>query len=125
MTILINLNEFVLIPLLHLNLSLPMKKIVFELSYDNSLKIKFDSIELTKCWISIKIKYPLISNKSQCILIPLFTSYLCSTGFSAVTMIKIKYQIKINIEKEIRIAMSSLILRFKNMCSYIQAHLSH
>ncbi|KAL4126012.1 hypothetical protein QTP88_010244 [Uroleucon formosanum] len=98
---------------------------LIELSCDNSLKTKFSSMDLTKFWISIKDEYPLLSDKAQRILIPFSTSYLCEAGFSAVAVIKSKYRTKINVEKEMRVAVSCLIPRFEKMCSDMQAHPSH
>ncbi|XP_050526945.1 zinc finger BED domain-containing protein 5-like [Daktulosphaira vitifoliae] len=98
---------------------------LIELSCDNSLKTKFSSIDLTKFWISIKDEYPLLSDKAQRILIPFSTSYLCEAGFSAVAVIKSKYRTKINVEKEMKVAVSCLIPRFEKMCSDMQAHPSH
>jgi hypothetical protein len=98
---------------------------LIELSCDNSLKARFGSTELTEFWISIKDEYPLLSDKAQRILIPFSTSYLCEAGFSAVAVIKSKYRAKINVEKEMRVAVSNLILQFETMCSDLQAHPSH
>ncbi|KAL4101100.1 hypothetical protein QTP88_012347 [Uroleucon formosanum] len=101
------------------------EKSLIELSFDNSLKTKFSSMDLTKFWISIKDEYPLLSDKAQRILIPFSTSYLCEAGFSAFAVIKSKYRTKINVEKEMRVAVSCLIPRFEKMCSDMQAHPSH
>jgi hypothetical protein len=98
---------------------------LIELSCDNSLKARFDSTELTEFWVSIKDEYPLLSDKGQRILIPFSTSYLCEAGFSAVAVIESKYRAKINVEKEMRVAVSNLIRRFEKMCSDLQAHPSH
>jgi hypothetical protein len=98
---------------------------LIELSCDNSLKARFGSTELTEFWISIKDEYPLLSDKAQRILIPFSTSYLCEAGFSVVAAIKRKYRAKINMEKEMRVAVSNLIPRFEKMCSDLQAHPSH
>lgn len=97
---------------------------LIELSCDNSLKTKFSSMDLTKFWIPIKDEYPLLSDKTQRILIP-FSTYLCEAGFSAVAVIKSKYRTKINVEKEMRVTMSCLIPRFEKMCSDMQARSSH
>jgi hypothetical protein len=37
-------------------------------------------------------------------------------------VIKSKYRAKINVEKEMRVALSNLIPRFEKMCSDLQAH---
>jgi hypothetical protein len=98
---------------------------LIELSCDNSMKERSGSAELTEFWISIKDEYPLLNDKAQRILIPFSASYLCEAGFSAVAVIRSKYRAKINLEKEMRVAVSYLIPRFEKMCSDLQAHPSH
>ncbi|XP_063813110.1 SCAN domain-containing protein 3-like [Pseudophryne corroboree] len=98
---------------------------LIELSCDKTLKVKFSSIGLEEFWISIKDEYPILSAKAQQILIPFATTYLCEAGFSAVAVIKSKYRSKINVEQEIRVAVSKLIPRFEKLCSAQQAHISH
>lgn len=51
-------------------------------------------MELAEFGISIKDEYPLLNDKAQRILIPFSSSYLCETGFSAVSERKIKYKAK-------------------------------
>lgn len=51
-----------------------------ELSCNNSLKITFCIIELTKFRISIKDEYSILSDSGQQILIQFSTSYLCEAG---------------------------------------------
>jgi hypothetical protein len=60
-------------------------------------------------WITIRNEYPTLSLKAMRIFIPFATSYLCEAGFSAVAVIKSKYRSKINVEQEMRVAVSSLI----------------
>ena len=56
---------------------------------------------------------------------PFATSYLCEYGFSAAAVIKSKYQNKIGIEREMRVAISNIAPRFDKMCIEQQAHCSH
>ncbi|XP_075042389.1 SCAN domain-containing protein 3-like [Mixophyes fleayi] len=98
---------------------------LIELSCDKSLKVKFSSMGLEEFWISIKDEYPMLSTKAQRILVPFATTYLCEAGFSAVAVIKSKYRPKINVEQEMRMAVSKLIPRFEKLCSAQQAHTSH
>jgi len=81
-----------------------------EPSCDKILRTKFGSMEITDVWISVKDEYPLLSAKAQQILLLIFMSYLCKDGFSAVAVKKSKYHVKINVEKEMTVAVSSLIL---------------
>jgi hypothetical protein len=80
---------------------------------------------LTEFWMSVKDEYPLLSGKTQRVLIPFAISYLCEAWLSAVAVIKSKYRAKIDVEKGMRVAVSSLIPRFENMCGDQQAHPSH
>jgi hypothetical protein len=88
---------------------------VIELYCDNMFNIKFNTIELTEFWMPVKDEYPILSSKAQIILIPFATSYLCEAEFSAVAVIKCKYRAKINVEKEIRVPVSSFIPRFEKI----------
>ena len=54
---------------------------------------------------------------------PFATSYLCEHGFSAVAVIKSKYCNKIDIEREMRVAISSIAPRFDKIEQ--QANCSH
>ena len=45
--------------------------------------------------------------------------------FSTFTVMKSKYRSKINVEKEMRVAVSSLIPRFEKMCGDKQVRPSH
>lgn len=79
-----------------------------ELSCDSGLKTRFASVNLMEFWLSIENEYPNITSKAFKIFIPFATLYL------PVAAIKHKYCSKINVEQEMRVAMSSLILALKN-----------
>ena len=66
-----------------------------------------------------------MTNKALEILLPFVTSYLCETVFSTVAVLKTKYRSRLMIEKELRITISSLILRFEKICGEKQAQPSH
>jgi hypothetical protein len=82
-------------------------------------------MELTEFWNSVKDEYPFLSGKALRILIPFVTSYSCEAGFSPVAVIKSKYCAQINVEKEMRVSVSSLIPRSEKMCSDQQVHPSN
>lgn len=98
---------------------------LIELSCDSSLKTRFTSSDLVEFWLSIQNEYPNLTSKALRIFIPFATSYLCEAGFSAVAVIKNKYRSRINVEQEMRVAVSSLIPRFEKLCGDHQAHPSH
>lgn len=98
---------------------------LIELSCDSSLKLQYDKDKLFEFWSSVSHEYRAISTAAIKVLLPFATSYLCETGFSAVVVIKNKYRSNINLEKEMRVAISKLEPRFNKLCSEKQAHPSH
>ncbi|CAK1588691.1 unnamed protein product [Parnassius mnemosyne] len=95
---------------------------LIELSCDSSLKLQYDKNKLHEFWSSVSHEYRAISYTALRVLLPFATSYLCETGFSAVAVIKNRYRSKINVEKEMRVAIDP---RFEELCSETQAHPSH
>ena len=63
-----------------------------------------------------RAEFPLVGCKALDVVVPFATSYLCETGFSAVVVIKSKCHNKIDIEREMRIAISNIAPRFDKMC---------
>ena len=61
--------------------------------------------------------------KALLVLVPFATSYLCEYGFSVIAVIKLKYRNKIDIECEMRVAISNIAPRFDKVEQ--QAHCSH
>jgi hypothetical protein len=98
---------------------------LIDISSDSSLRMQFSSYSLLGFWNSIKDEYPETSNKALRILIPFVTSYLCEAGFSAVAVLKSKYRSKLNVEKEMRVAVTTLIPNFEKLINEKQTHCSH
>ena len=86
--------------------------------------MQFSSYSLLGFWNSIKDEYPEVSNKALRILIPFATSYLCEAGFSAIAVLKSKYRSKLNVEKEMRVAVTTFP-NFEKLINEKQAHCSH
>lgn len=98
---------------------------LIDISTDLSLKSKFQSQSLFEFWNGIDNEFPLLSKKALRAVIPFASSYLCECGFSAVAVIKSKYRAKLNIEKEIRVAISKFTPRYNELIKDKQAHPSH
>ncbi|KAL4100732.1 hypothetical protein QTP88_020766 [Uroleucon formosanum] len=93
---------------------------------DRTLQLKFKEFTLNKFWIYVSKEYPEISIKALTILLPFSTSYLCEQGFSALANIKNKKREKLNlVEEEMRVCLSTIRPRIKNICNAHQAHISH
>ena len=96
-----------------------------DLSSDLTLKSIYNPNSLIAFWVKVRLEFPLVSCKALRVLVPFATSYLCEAGFSAVAVIKSKYRNKIDIEREMRVAISNIAPRFDKMCIEQQAHTSH
>lgn len=96
-----------------------------DMTSESTRRLLFTSKTLAGFWIGVEKEYPLIGQRAVGILLPFATSYLCETGFSAVASIKTKYRSKLNIEDELRVAISKQQPRFEKICKGKQAHTSH
>jgi hypothetical protein len=96
-----------------------------DLTSDTSLKLTFLRESLTEFWVGVGEEYPHLSKKTINILLPFGTSYLYETGFSGVAALKTKYRSMLNIESDLRVAISRLILRYEKLCCKKQPHPSH
>jgi hypothetical protein len=68
------------------------------------LESSFKELPLSEFWIHIGKEFPNLSQKAMKTLIPFATTYLCETGFSALAAMKSKYRSRLNIAKELRVA---------------------
>lgn len=96
-----------------------------EMTSESTMRLQFTSKTMAGFWIGVEKEYPLIGQRAVGILLPFATSYLCEIGFSAVAAIKTKYRSKLNIENELRVAVSKQQPRFEKICKGKQAHTSH
>ena len=96
-----------------------------EISCDTSLKQKFETEPLHQLWLQMTEEYKSLSSKAALVFLPFVTSYLCETGFSALAALKSKYRARLAVEKELRVAVSSLTPRFEKLCASKQSHVSH
>ena len=87
------------------------KEDYIDLTCDSSLKRTFNSVNLTHFWISMNDEYPALTKKALRVLVPFATSYLCEAGFSAMAVIKTKYRSRIDVEREMRVAVSKILPR--------------
>uniref|UniRef100_K7FSU2 HAT C-terminal dimerisation domain-containing protein n=1 Tax=Pelodiscus sinensis TaxID=13735 RepID=K7FSU2_PELSI len=84
---------------------------IIDISCDTALK------NVSEFWIGVQNEYKELSEKAMNILILFATSYLCESGFSAVAAIKSKYRSKVNVEREMRVAISTMKPRFQKLCN--------
>lgn len=94
-----------------------------EMTSHATLRLRFTAQTRSEFWVGVEREYPLIGQRAVCILLPFATS-LCEMGFSAVASLKTKYRSQLNIEHDLRMAVSSLSPHFEKMCSGEQVHCS-
>ena len=108
------------------NLNATLEENLIDIRNDVSLKVLFREKETSEFWISIYEQYPQLAQKAVEILLPFGSSYLCELGFSALTQIKTKTRSRmVDIDKEMRVALSKVQPRLELICSERQAHPSH
>ena len=94
-------------------------------TFDLTLKNIYNPNLLISFWVKARAEFPLVGCKALCVLVPFATSYLCKGCFSAVAAIKSKYRNRMDIECEMRVAISNISPQFDKMCIEQQAHCSH
>lgn len=98
---------------------------LIKLSSDRTLRTLFDSKTLDEFWISVKDEYPQLSKAALDTLMPFGSTYLCEKTFSALTYIKNKHRSRLNVEDDLRVAISKTKPRLDLLCSAHSAHPSH
>lgn len=108
------------------SLNMMEKENLIDLQGDTGLEMKFKESSLTSFWIGVQKEHPILSEKALKILTPFATTYSCETGFSALAAMKSKYRSRLNVTKELRVALSELTPRFNKLCAEKkQSHPSH
>jgi len=111
--------------LMELGLTASEETELLELSSDQTLKRRHESMTLSSFWVSISSEYPVLSKASILLLIPFTTTYKCEVGFSVLTKIKTKYRNRLNAAPDMRVAVSSCTPNWNEILKNKQAHLSH
>ncbi|GFS73024.1 SCAN domain-containing protein 3 [Trichonephila clavipes] len=96
------------------------------LSNNRDLILKHSEESINSFWINIRCDYPMIAKKALNILLQFSTSYLCEFGFSAVANIKTKKRSRLlNVEDDMRVALSFLRPNINEIIKKHQAQISH
>ena len=107
------------------HLSAELIEALDDLSSDRGLKIAFDNKRsLAEFWISIEKEYSQLSAAAMNVLFPFGTTYLCKMTFSALSYIKNKYRSRLEVEDDLRVAVSHIKPRIGLLCSKHKAHTS-
>jgi hypothetical protein len=74
------------------------------------------------CYLSI---YPEVSNEAAKLLVQFSSTYLCESGFSALAYIKSKYRVRLDVENDLRCALSQMSPNIKKLIKNKQGQPSH
>jgi hypothetical protein len=108
------------------NLNLQEEEELTELQCDRTLRMKFMDTPLDQFWIMIKEEYSSVSEKALNILLQFSTSYMCEQAFSCITTMKSKDRNRLlSLEDELRVCLSKIRPRIKQLCKKKQAQISH
>ncbi|KAL4105285.1 hypothetical protein QTP88_020538 [Uroleucon formosanum] len=105
--------------------NLKISEELIDLSSDENLRIRFQENACDTFWISIKSEYPELSKQAISILLPFASTYLCGTAFSTLTIIKNKYRSRLNVEADLRVAVSNIKPNIESIMSTMQTQVSH
>lgn len=98
---------------------------LIDLKTKSLLKMDFDSKTLGEFWSSLREAYPLLVKRAMAAIIPFATVYLCEAGFSTLVTIKTKHRNRLNVEHDMRVALSKTIPQFNLLIKEKQQQPSH
>jgi len=85
----------------------------------------FQTKNLIEFWCTLTQAYPRAVSRSMQFLIPFATTYLCESGFSSMVTIKTKSRNRLDIEDDMRVALSNTVPDFKKIILSKQQQTSH
>lgn len=83
-----------------------MQEEFLELKNDSVSKDLFNTKNLEEFWVSVQGSYPLLAENALRVLIQFSSTYLCEAGFSALVHVKTKFRNKLEVESDLRCALS-------------------
>jgi hypothetical protein len=103
----------------------PVHLPISEIATSSSVKSEFNQEPLPDFWIGLRTEYPDSANRTVKTLLPFATTYLCESGFSALTSMKTKYRHRLCVENYLRLRLSPIQHNIAELCASFQAHPSH
>ena len=106
-------------------LSTSEQESLIEITTDGSLKMEFNQKPLSDFWIGLCTEYPVLAKRAVKTLMPFATTYMCESGFSALTSMKTKYRARLCVENNLRLRLSQIQPDIADLCASSHAHPSH
>ncbi|KAI8124810.1 Zinc finger BED domain-containing protein 5 [Lucilia cuprina] len=88
---------------------------LIELLNNSCAKSDFESMTVEDFWLKYYKVYPLLGNEALKLLIQFASTYLCEVSFSALQCIKTKYRSRLDVENELRCALSEITPNVKDI----------
>lgn len=89
------------------------------------LRLEFYSKSVEEFWCSQCLTYPSLAKQAIDVLLPFVTTYLCEAGFSALVVIKTKKRSRLEVEEDMRVALSKTQPQFNLLVQERQQQPSH
>lgn len=96
-----------------------------ELKFDSAAKLSFGTKSVTEFWPTMTASYPKIAKIALHKLLPFVTTYLCESGFSILLNIKSKARNRLQVQDDLRCALSKTKPRIEVLCQNEQQQKSH
>ena len=101
------------------------KKELIDLRPSELLKIEFNAKTLEEFWCSQQQSYQSLAKQAIRSMIPFATMYLCEAGFSALVTMKTKHRNRMDVQHDIRVALSKTHPQFSDLVQKTQQQASH
>lgn len=98
---------------------------LLDLSSNIALKVLFPTLSLPHFWCKMLEPYPEVAQYAIKLLLPFASTWSCETGFSALTAMKYKTRNRLNVENDLRLALSNISPRIDTLCGNLQSQPSH
>ncbi|XP_068207495.1 protein FAM200C-like [Palaemon carinicauda] len=85
-----------------------------DLKCDSSVKRDFETIKLEEFWVKYLPMYPKVGEEALRVILPFSSTYLCEAGFSALVVLKTKQRNRLDVENDLRCALSSFNTRISH-----------
>ncbi|KAF2361029.1 hypothetical protein FHG87_008213 [Trinorchestia longiramus] len=96
-----------------------------DLKCDSSAKRDFETMKLEEFWVKYLPMYPKVGKEALRGIFPFSSTYLCEAGFSALVVLKTKQRNQLDVENDLRCALSSFNPRISDLVRKKQQHPSH
>ena len=98
---------------------------LLDLRNNKKLSADFESMELNQFWCKLGELFPTLTKRAYQVLIPFVTTYLCESGFSGHMIMKTNARNKLNVEHDMRLALSITSPRIESLVANKQQQPSH